>query len=449
MQVHCTARSVSVQWGLVITLTVITMLAQIDKNILVLMVGPIQHEFGVNDVQISFLIGAAFAVANIVVGMPAGWLADRFDRRVIIACGVVVWSAAVAANAAVASFVALVLARIVVGGAEALIPPSSYSLIRDGVDEIRRARALSVYTMALILGTGLSLVLGGPLMSAIQSADWRSLPVIGHIASWQMTLFLIGMVGFPIGLMIFLNRDPGRPGSDTASEQVHGGEGMRAIARLLWQQRGLFGPLLMFVIANAVITYGLAAWVPTVAARRFALDMRAFGLTQGALMLTAGPLGLWLAGVAMQRKKTVAPLPRVALIGLVASCAVAVLTVSLVLSNSLRAFWTIDAMVVLCSWTFMTVTSVIVSRTVPTQSIGLVMALVLVLNGLVGQGFSPTLIALVGRYVFDGAAQALPFAMAVVFAASGLVACLAAIALHRGLGRGSCSLGTVQASAGT
>lgn len=435
MQETRTTRSVRAQWGLVITLTVITMLAQIDKNILVLMVGPIQHEFGVGDVQISFLIGAAFAVANILVGMPAGWLADRFDRRVIIASGVLVWSVAVAVNAAVASFAGLVVARIIVGGAEALIPPSSYSLIRDGVDDTRRARALSVYTMALILGTGLSLVLGGPLMGAIQAANWHVLPVIGHAAPWQMTLFLIGMVGFPIGLMIFLNVDPGRPGSGGSADAAHRGVSVRDIGRLFREQRSLFGPLLLFVLANAVITYGLAAWMPTVAARRFALDMKVFGLTQGALMLTAGPLGLWLAGIAMQHKKAPAPLPRVASIGLLASFAVAVLTVSLVLAPSLRAFWIADAMVVLCSWTFMSVTSVIVARTVPTQSVGLVMAIVLVLNGLIGQGFSPTLIALVGRHLFDGAAQALPNAMAVVFAVSGLLACVAATALRRGLTR--------------
>lgn len=80
-------QSILRQWGLVACLTVVSMLAQVDKNILVLMVGPIQRDFGASDVQISLLIGAAFAVANIVVGLPAGWLADRVNRRVVIALG--------------------------------------------------------------------------------------------------------------------------------------------------------------------------------------------------------------------------------------------------------------------------------------------------------------------------------------------------------------------------
>jgi MFS family permease len=429
MQANHKAGSRLAQWGLVATLTLMTMLAQIDKNILVLMVAPIQRDFGVSDVQISFLIGAAFAVANIVVGLPAGWLADRFDRRLIIACGVLVWSLAVAANAAATTFAVLVAARVIVGGAEALIPPSSYSLIRDGVDESRRARALSVYTMALMLGTGLSLVLGGPLMSAIHSSGMNTIPFLGNVTAWQMTLFLIGLVGVPMSLMIFLSKDPGRRGSGTANPS----RGSHHVVAYLWAHRAIFGPLFLFVVANAIITFGLAAWLPTVIVRRFHLGMREIGLIQGAVLLTMGPLGLWLAGMAMERRA--AALTSVAGVGMVTSLAVAGLTVALVLTGTLQSFWIVDALVVLFSWTFMSVTSTIVARVVPTQSIGVVMAMVLVLNGLLGQGLSPTLIALVGRHLFLGSAEALPNAMAVVFAVSGGIALVASAALYRSVAR--------------
>ena len=42
------------QWALVACLTLLNMLAQIDKNILVLMVGPIQRDFGVSDIPVSY-----------------------------------------------------------------------------------------------------------------------------------------------------------------------------------------------------------------------------------------------------------------------------------------------------------------------------------------------------------------------------------------------------------
>lgn len=440
MQANRKASRPLAQWGLVVTLTLMTMLAQIDKNILVLMVAPIQRDFGVSDVQISFLIGAAFAVANIVVGLPAGWLADRFDRRLIVAAGVMVWSLAVAANATASTFAVLVAARVIVGGAEALIPPSSYSLIRDGVDDRRRARALSVYTMALMVGTGLSLVLGGPMMSAIQSSGMTSIPVLGDVSAWQMTLFLIGLAGVPMSLMIFLNKEPGRQRDSAANQR----QDAQRIYAYLWAHRAIFGPLFVFVVANAIITFGLAAWLPTVIVRRFHLGMKEIGLIQGAVLLIMGPLGLWVAGLAMERKG--AALAGVARVGMVTSIAVAILTVTLALTDTLSTFWVIDALVVLFSWTFMSVASTIVARVVPTQSVGIVMAIVLVLNGLLGQGLSPTLIALVEHFGFDGNSNALPNALAVVFAVSGVIAFVASVALSRSLSRSDSTLPVVATS---
>lgn len=416
------------QWGLVVTLTILSMLAQLDKNILVLMVAPIQKTYGVNDVEISFLIGAAFAIANIAVGIPAGWIADKWNRRAIIAAGVIIWSVALSANAVASSFFGLVLARVIVGGAEALIPPSSYSLIRDGVDEDRRARALSIYTMALMLGTGLSLVLGGPLLAAVHNAGWTYIPILGHVSSWQFTLFLIGAVGLPLALTVFLNRDPGRSAAAPAELTVSNALAS-SLPHYLWANRAFFIPILLFVVANAITTFGMAAWLPAMAGRKFMLEMRTFGLSQGVIMLTAGPLGLWLAGIAMQRKNANNPLARIMSVGLVSSLAMTVMPTALVLSTSLQSFWIINCFVVLSSWTFMSVTSVLIARTVPAASVGLVMAVVLFLNGLVGQGFSPTLIALVGRYVYGGGEHALPYAMATVFVTAGCIACLAAMRL--------------------
>ncbi|MGB8419246.1 MFS transporter [Paraburkholderia sp.] len=431
-------QSILRQWGLVACLTVVSMLAQIDKNILVLMVGPIQRDFGASDVQISLLIGAAFAVANIVVGLPSGWLADRFNRRVVIAVGVAIWSLAVASNAVVSAFVALLVARIFVGGAEALIPPSSYSLIRDGVDEQRRARALSVYTMSLIIGTGLSLVLGGPLLGAIQSAGIRSIPFIGTVSPWQVTLFLIGVVGLPMSLLIFLAKEPGRQEEISADAS----RSLSGVGRYLVANRAIFLPLTLFAVSHAMITFGLGSWMPTMTARRFHLGLREIGLMQGGLLLTMGPLGLWLAGMAMDRKGG-RSLSGVALVGVLVTIAVTALTVTMCLIGSVTAFWVVDAMVVLFSWTFMAVTSTVVAKAAPASIVGAVMAIVLVLNGLIGQGGSPTLIALVSQHGFGGSPDALPRAMASVFAVAGAVALWAAIVLYRTFLRRDGVVGTV------
>ena len=423
---QATARS---QWMLVTCLTLISMLSQIDKNVLVLMLGPIRHDLGVNDVQISFLIGAALAIANIAVGLPAGWLADRFDRRRIVAIGVFVWSAAVASNVMASTFWVLVVARIVVGGAEALAPPASYSLIRDGVGPQRRARAMSVYAMGTMLGTGLSLVMGGPLLDWIQTSGIRAIPVVGDVPPWRMLLFLIGVIGLPMSLLIYANRDPGRHTHDIAKPSA-ASNSIGNVYRLIVTHRALFAPLLIFAAANAIITFGLSSWIPTMTVRRFHIGIQEIGLAQGGLLLSMGPLGLWLAGLAMDRNRG-GRLRNAAMVGCAVSAVLPMLTALLCTSGTLTMFWSVDAAVVLMSWTFMVVTATIVAKAVPPNMVGTAMAIVLVLNGLIGQGGSPTLIAVVGQYVYAGDPQALPLAMAIVFLGAGLVAFTASLLVYR------------------
>ncbi|GAC1317303.1 MAG: MFS transporter [Collimonas sp.] len=430
------------QWGLVACLTLVSMLAQLDKNILVLMVGPIRRDFGVSDVQISFLIGAAFAIANIAVSLPAGWLADRCDRRLTIAAGVMVWSIAVAANAAASAFIMILVARIVVGGAEALIPPSSYSLIRDGVEEKRRARALSTYTMSLMLGTGLSLVLGGPLLSAIETSGIRSIPLIGNVSPWQATLFLIGLIGLPVSLVIFLAKEPGRHRDSVANAN----RSLSDVGRYLVANKALFLPLFIYAIANAIIVFGLAAWIPSMIGRRFGIGIQEIGLLQGGFLLTMGPIGLWLAGMAMDQKGG-GHLSRIAMIGVIVSLAVMLLTILLCRADSLVMLWAADAMVLLFSWTFMAITSTIVAKVAPASMVGIVMAIVLFLNGLIGQGLSPTAIALVSQHVFAASPYPLSSAMASVFAVAGTVAVLASFALFRHFSRQGGNLDSARSQA--
>ena len=183
------------QWGLVTTLTVVSMLAMIDKNLIQLMVDPIKADLGLTDVQISLLIGAAFAIANLAASLPAGWLADRTSRRMLIGSGVVIWSIAAAAGGLARSFGGFFAVRAAVGFGEGLIPPACYSLMRDGIDGSRRGRALAVYSMAITAGAGLALVVCGALIAAIVAQGIDRVPLIRAIRPWQLTLMAIGIAG--------------------------------------------------------------------------------------------------------------------------------------------------------------------------------------------------------------------------------------------------------------
>ncbi|MGA0709015.1 MAG: MFS transporter, partial [Steroidobacteraceae bacterium] len=75
-------------------LTVAYILSFIDRSILTLMVGPIRADLGISDTQLSLLHGLAFAIFYTTLGIPIALLADRLNRRNIMAIGIAVWSIA-------------------------------------------------------------------------------------------------------------------------------------------------------------------------------------------------------------------------------------------------------------------------------------------------------------------------------------------------------------------
>ena len=72
-------------WYATVVLTVAYTLSYVDRQILSMLVEPIKRDLQVSDTQIGLLQGFAFAVFYTLVGLPLGRLADRGDRRRIIA----------------------------------------------------------------------------------------------------------------------------------------------------------------------------------------------------------------------------------------------------------------------------------------------------------------------------------------------------------------------------
>ena len=73
-------------------LTLAFVLAFIDRQIIALLVGPIQQDLGISDTQVSLLGGFAFVFIYTFLGIPIGRLVDRRNRKRLIALGVFVWS---------------------------------------------------------------------------------------------------------------------------------------------------------------------------------------------------------------------------------------------------------------------------------------------------------------------------------------------------------------------
>lgn len=272
----------------------------LDRQILNLMVGPIEKSLGISDAQFALLTGGAFGIFYTVMGLPLGWMADRFNRKWIVSIGIACWSLMTASCGLARSFGHLMLARIGVGVGEATLSPSAYSMLSDYFDRARLPRAMSVYTCGIFIGAGLATILGGAVVTAVEQTPLVDVAAFGIRWSWQVVFLIVGLPGLVLALWLSTLREPVRreQGAGSAAiTQASGGilkglsELWAFLARYPWMSVSLFlGSALFSILGYA------DAWYPELFIRTWGWSAAHSGWVNGTASLTAGPLGLLFAG---------------------------------------------------------------------------------------------------------------------------------------------------------
>jgi MFS family permease len=181
----------------------------IDRTILSILAQDIKADLGVSDAQMGFLYGTAFAIFYSLFGVPLGRLADGWYRGRLIAVGLALWSAMTALSGLAGSFGQLAAARIGVGIGEASASPAAYSLLADHFPRERRGLALAIYSSGLLLGSALSLPIGGSIAHGwTQHFAGRQAPL--GLAGWQAAFLGVGIPGLLMAVWVLTLREPPR-----------------------------------------------------------------------------------------------------------------------------------------------------------------------------------------------------------------------------------------------
>ena len=278
-------------WYVVAVFMLAYTFSYIDRSILTLMVAPIRASLGISDTQLSLLHGLAFAIFYTLLGIPIGRLADRHNRVRIMAVGVFFWSLMTALCGLARNFTQMFLFRVGVGVGEAALSPSAYSIIADYFPPQRLPYAMSVYTAALYVGSGLALIAGGTLIGMVQPME---LPIVGHMEPWQLVFLWVGLPGLLVVLLLGTVKEPVRRGV----LQRDGGPVMplRVVIRYIVNRRGAYG-LMMAGYASLGLAYnGVSAWVPTYFIRVHHWTAKDAGLRFGLMLAIVGTVGILSGG---------------------------------------------------------------------------------------------------------------------------------------------------------
>jgi predicted MFS family arabinose efflux permease len=257
----------------------------IDRQILSILLEPIKHELLLSDTQLGLLTGFAFAAFYATLGMPIARLADRSNRRNLVAAALAVWSTMTALSGLVVNYWQLLIVRIGVGVGEAGCSPSSHSIIADYYPARSRATALGVYSLGIPFGTLFGLLLGG----------W-----IGDFFGWRMAFFVVGLPGLLLALIVrFTIKEPLRGLAESRIASEHQ-PGMVETMQLLMSKRS-FRHFAFGAALTAFVGYGFVAWTPSFFVRCHGMHLRDVGTVLGLIIGIAGGIGISLGGYLADR----------------------------------------------------------------------------------------------------------------------------------------------------
>ncbi|VDK43857.1 unnamed protein product, partial [Gongylonema pulchrum] len=123
-----------------------------------------------------------------------GYFGDRYNRKFIMECGLVVWMIAVVLSTfcGPANFYLFMLCRGIVGIGEASYVTVAPTIIADMYTGNRRSTALMVFYFAIPVGSGLGYVTGSLVSLWTGAWQWgvRLTPILG-IVSFILLLFVV------------------------------------------------------------------------------------------------------------------------------------------------------------------------------------------------------------------------------------------------------------------
>jgi len=277
-------------WYTVYVLAIVSMLAQIDRGVISLLVQPMKRDLGLTDTEVSLLVGFAFTFFYVVVGPPMSRVTDRGVRKYVIAGGLAVWSFATALCGLAQNFWGLFFGRALVGGGESVNGPASFSMIADVIPRDRLPRAFAILNAGVMGGMALSLVIGGALIGLLANVEPFVLPGVGLIRNWQLVFMIVGIPGLIVALLIlFTVPEPRRMGG-----KKPGGYPFSEVLRFVAGQRAIHLPLLFGVLLMSIQSYGLGAWVPAFYERTYGWGPAVAGPLLGSVSLGASFLGLFI-----------------------------------------------------------------------------------------------------------------------------------------------------------
>ena len=260
-------------------LTLIVMSNAIDQQLIGAVLEPIKKEFLATDTQMGLLAGLWFSFFYAVGSIPIARIADKGNRRNVLAACCAFWSFMTILCGMAANYWQLVLARTGVAISEGGNTPTILAMVADYYPKEQRLLAISVLAVGSF-SSALFVMAGG---------TW-----IAQQYGWRMAFILTGAPGLALALLMWATVPEPRRGA-------WDGPVVYAQVPLLQTLREILSSTAFryIMLANGFFTFwfvGMTTWNISFLIRSHGMELKHAGLLAGMILTFSMMLGTLLSG---------------------------------------------------------------------------------------------------------------------------------------------------------
>ncbi|MBD1420019.1 MFS transporter [Sphingobacterium chuzhouense] len=268
-------------WLLVALLCIIGCLNYLDRMMIVTMRSSIIEEIPMTDAQFGLLTSVFLWVYGFTSPI-AGYIADRFNRSIVIIGSLFVWSLVTWLTSLATSFEYLLAARALMGISEAFYIPAAMALIMDWHSDRTKSTAVGLHVGGIMIGQSLGFI-GG----------W-----IAETHTWHYAFHIFGVIGVIYAVcLIFLLKDrkevPVK--TDVVTDEVTEKIDFKLAIQNLFRNRAFVAVVVIWGLAGA-ISWMINGWLPTYYKEQFNLSQTEAGLYSTAYFFPVMLVGVILGG---------------------------------------------------------------------------------------------------------------------------------------------------------
>lgn len=276
-----------------------TLFGLVVRQMLSLIAPSLQTSLGFTDLQLGMLQGLGMAVFACVASYPMGSLADRFGRRLVLAIGVALWSAATFFCAFQDSFGGLFLGTVGIAIGEAGLAPIVYALIPDLFPERKRHTANLIFYGGSLFGAGLGMALGGAMLEWLASSPGGLPAWLAGLDSWRIAMMALALPG-PLFFLLVATMPLAKRTAPAPAARVGSGEPMLAFLPYARAHAATLACIFGSIFAMAVAMTAVLSWFPLALPRAFGIDPATVGVGLGTAVTIATLIGVFLPGIALR-----------------------------------------------------------------------------------------------------------------------------------------------------